>query len=77
MDPEGITAPFMMSGGTDGRIFARLGIQPYGFLPTKLPRDFDFLRTIHAADERIPVEALEPGVTALGHVLRRFGEAGR
>ncbi len=31
----------------------------------KLPPNFDFASTIHAADERIPVEALEFGVQAL------------
>jgi len=75
-DPEGIPVPFMMPGGTDGRIFARLGIQPYGFLPVKLPPGFDFLQTLHAADERIPVEALEFGTSALTGVLQRFGAAG-
>jgi acetylornithine deacetylase/succinyl-diaminopimelate desuccinylase-like protein len=73
-DPEGIPAPFLMSGGTDGRIFARLGIQPYGFLPVNLPSDFNFLQTVHAADERLPVEAMDFGVNAVYDVLRRFGE---
>jgi acetylornithine deacetylase/succinyl-diaminopimelate desuccinylase-like protein len=75
-DPEGVPVPFMMSGGTDGRFFARLGIQPYGYLPMKLPPGFDFLKTVHAADERITVEAIELGTNAIGEVLQRFGEVG-
>jgi acetylornithine deacetylase/succinyl-diaminopimelate desuccinylase-like protein len=73
-DPSGIPAPYLMSGSTDGRFFAQLGIQHYGFLPLNLPPGFDFFGSLHAADERVPVEALEFGTQALGQVLRRFGE---
>lgn len=76
-DPEGIPAPFLMSGGTDGRLFAKLGIQPYGFLPMNLPRGSDFLSILHAADERLPVEAMDFGVHGLYQLLRRFGEVAR
>lgn len=72
-DPAGIPIPYIMPAVTDGRFFARLGIQTYGFLPIRLPEDFHFLSTIHAADERIPVEALSRGTDALYKVLQRFG----
>jgi acetylornithine deacetylase/succinyl-diaminopimelate desuccinylase-like protein len=72
-DPEGIPVPLLLSGVTDGRYFSRLGIQTYGFTPMTLPADFDFSRTIHAADERVPVEAVEFGTEAIYRVLGRFG----
>ena len=58
---------------TDARFFSRLGIQTYGFLPMKLPADFNFNETVHAADERIPAEALSFGAGATYKVLQRFG----
>ncbi len=73
-DPDGIPVPFLMSGVTDARFFARLGIQTYGFVPMQLPRDFDFIQVIHGVDERIPVEAIGFGANAIYQLLRRFGE---
>lgn len=72
LDPEGIPFPFVLMGVTDARCFARLGIQTYGFTPLKLPEDFNFLRTVHAADERVPVEALRFGVQAISRALEVF-----
>jgi len=72
-DPEGIPVPLLLSGTTDGRLFSRLGIQTYGFLPMQLPEDFNFARTIHAADERIPMEAVDFGANAIYKLLQRFG----
>lgn len=74
-DPEGMPGPLLMAGVTDARYFSRLGIQTYGFTPMKMPPGFDFWKLAHAADERIPVEALEFGVEAIYKLLQRFGEA--
>jgi acetylornithine deacetylase/succinyl-diaminopimelate desuccinylase-like protein len=73
-DPDGIPVPLLLSGVTDARFFSRLGIQTYGFLPMTLPEDFNFTQTIHAADERIPVKAIEFGSDAIYELLQRFGE---
>ena len=62
-----------LSGVSDARFFSRLGIQTYGFLPMQLPEGFNFLQTIHAPDERIPVEALEFGTNAIYTLFQRFG----
>jgi acetylornithine deacetylase/succinyl-diaminopimelate desuccinylase-like protein len=72
-DPEGTPTPYVISGATDGRIFAQLGIQTYGFVPMLLPEDFNFAATIHAADERIPVSALEFGTAAIFQAIQRYG----
>jgi acetylornithine deacetylase/succinyl-diaminopimelate desuccinylase-like protein len=69
----GIPVPLLLSGTTDGRLFSRLGIQTYGFLPTPLPKNFSFTQTIHAADERIPVAAVGFGTDAIYELLQRFG----
>ncbi|MFQ5795279.1 MAG: M20/M25/M40 family metallo-hydrolase [Candidatus Bipolaricaulia bacterium] len=73
-DPEGVSVPLVMPGATDARFFSQLGIQTYGFLPMNLPEEFNFLRTVHAADERIPVEAVDFGTDAVYEVLQRFGD---
>jgi acetylornithine deacetylase/succinyl-diaminopimelate desuccinylase-like protein len=71
-DPEGVPTALMVSGVTDARFFARLGIQTYGFLPMQLPPGFSFWQTIHAADERIPVEAIGFGSEQIYRVIGRL-----
>jgi acetylornithine deacetylase/succinyl-diaminopimelate desuccinylase-like protein len=72
-EPKGTSVPLLLPAPTDGRFFSRLGIQTYGFLPMNLPRDFAFWQATHAADERIPVEALTFGADAIYKLLQRFG----
>jgi acetylornithine deacetylase/succinyl-diaminopimelate desuccinylase-like protein len=72
LDPEAIPVPLLQVGVTDARFFSRLGVQTYGFLPLRLPPDFRFLRLIHAADERVPVEALEFGTEAVYRAIQRL-----
>ena len=71
-DPAGVPVPYLLSGVTDARVFARLGIQTFGFLPTPAPEGFDFMASIHSADERIPVEALEFGARAVESAVGRI-----
>jgi acetylornithine deacetylase/succinyl-diaminopimelate desuccinylase-like protein len=71
-DPEGIPVPNLMVGVTDGRFFKRLGIQTYGFLPMRLPDDLVLTDLIHAADERIPADTLDPGADAVFEAVRRI-----
>jgi acetylornithine deacetylase/succinyl-diaminopimelate desuccinylase-like protein len=72
-DPNGIPIPFMLTAVTDGRFFAKLGIQTYGFLPMQLSEDFNFNSTIHAANERVPVESVAWGTERIYQALARFG----
>jgi acetylornithine deacetylase/succinyl-diaminopimelate desuccinylase-like protein len=67
-DPGAHPVPYMLSGGTDAKAFAKLGIRNFGFVPMKLPADLDFSGLFHGVDERVPVEALRFGV----RVLDRF-----
>jgi len=73
-DPEAIPIPLLLAATTDAKHFARLGIQTYGFLPMNLPEEFVFFETIHAANERIPVEALDFGANAVYQALQRSHE---
>lgn len=73
-DPGGLPVPMLLPAVTDGRFFSTLGIQTYGFTPMKLPADLSFTQSIHAADERIPVEALDFGTEAIYRALQRFGK---
>jgi acetylornithine deacetylase/succinyl-diaminopimelate desuccinylase-like protein len=72
-DPDGVPVPFLLPAVTDGRFFARLGIQTYGFLPMNLPSELHFSQLIHAADERIPAAAVAFGANAIYKALQRFG----
>jgi acetylornithine deacetylase/succinyl-diaminopimelate desuccinylase-like protein len=69
VDPEGRTVPYMLSGGTDAKAFARLGIRCFGFSPLRLPPELDFASLFHGVDERVPVDALRFGTEVLVHFL--------
>jgi acetylornithine deacetylase/succinyl-diaminopimelate desuccinylase-like protein len=70
LDAEAIPVPFLQIGVTDARFFARLGMQTYGFLPLRLPAEFEFAKLLHAADERVPVDAIEFGAEAVFRALQ-------
>jgi acetylornithine deacetylase/succinyl-diaminopimelate desuccinylase-like protein len=72
LDREARPVPMLLPGATDGRFFARLGIQTYGFLPMQLPGDLPFMSLIHSEDERLPAASLEFGTEAIARVLERF-----
>ena len=72
LDPDGVPVPYLVSGGTDGRHFAKLGISTYGFTPVTLPPGFDAWATIHDADERIPAAALDFGTEAIFRAIQRL-----
>ena len=75
LDPDGRSIPLLLPAVTDARFFARLGIQTYGFLPMKLPDEMRFMELVHAEDERIPVDSVDFGTSAIRRLLERFGEA--
>ncbi len=60
-------------GSLNARVFSRLGIQTYGFMPMNGPAEFDFLSVPHNANERVPAEALDFGIDAIYKVLQQFG----
>jgi acetylornithine deacetylase/succinyl-diaminopimelate desuccinylase-like protein len=70
-DPGAPVLPYMLAGGTDGKGLSRLGIDSYGFVPLRLPTDFDFTAMFHGVDERIPVDAIGWGAGVLDSFLLR------
>jgi acetylornithine deacetylase/succinyl-diaminopimelate desuccinylase-like protein len=72
LDPQGIPVPYVNPAVTDARFFSRLGIQTYGYTPVQLPDGFSFIGTIHAADERVPVKALDFGANAVFEAIQKF-----
>ncbi|WP_433360719.1 M20/M25/M40 family metallo-hydrolase [Streptosporangium sp. CA-115845] len=68
-DPAARPVPYVMSGGTDAKSFARLGIRGYGFAPLMLTPELDYFGMFHGVDERVPVEGLEFGVRVLDRLL--------
>lgn len=71
-DPDGIPIPFVLQAVTDARFFNRLGIQTYGFTPLRLSPEYNLQGLTHAADERVPVEALEFGQRAVFELIKRY-----
>ena len=69
VDSDARTVPYMLSGGTDAKAFARLGIRCFGFAPLRLPPELDFAALFHGVDERVPVDALQFGARVLEHFL--------
>jgi acetylornithine deacetylase/succinyl-diaminopimelate desuccinylase-like protein len=72
MDLEGMPIPLLLPYVTDGRHLAKLGIQSYGFIPMRVPDDFEFFKLAHAEDERVPVKALKFGVEGLYRAIIRY-----
>jgi acetylornithine deacetylase/succinyl-diaminopimelate desuccinylase-like protein len=68
-DPAAAPVPYLLSGGTDAKAFARLGMRCFGFVPLRLPSDLNFAALFHGIDERVPVEGLQFGVRVLDRFL--------
>jgi len=72
LDPDAVPVPMLQVGVTDGRFFASIGIQTYGFLPLDLPDGFEFTKLIHAADERVPADSVRFGAEAVARSVARY-----
>lgn len=71
-DPGAPVLPYLLSGGTDNKALAKLGIKGYGFAPLQLPADLDFPAMFHGVDERVPLDALVFGKRVLGDLLLNY-----
>lgn len=65
--------PMLMTGGTDSRVFRRMGSVCYGFQPM-YPEIVSgkVVKLEHAIDERISIENLVFGASILYEIVRRF-----
>jgi acetylornithine deacetylase/succinyl-diaminopimelate desuccinylase-like protein len=68
-DPEALVLPYCMTGGTDAKAFARIGIPGYGFVPGQTPEDFDAWQYVHGVDEHVPTASLAFGSSVLATYL--------
>lgn len=71
-DPEAAVLPYLLSGGTDNKALAKLGIRGYGFAPLQLPPELDFPGMFHGVDERVPLDALVFGRQVLADLLLNY-----
>ncbi|AWH95783.1 M20/M25/M40 family metallo-hydrolase [Dietzia psychralcaliphila] len=68
-DPDALVVPYLLPASTDNKHLAPLGIHGYGFVPLRVPDEFDVFGHFHAVDERVPVDALHFGADVLARVL--------
>ncbi len=71
-DPGAPVLPYLLSGGTDNKSLAKLGITGYGFAPLRLPAELDFPALFHGVDERVPLDALVFGRRVLTDLLLNY-----
>lgn len=69
-DPDAVVVPYLLPASTDNKHFADLGIAGYGFVPLRVPLDFDVFGRFHAADECVPVESLRFCARVTAEILR-------
>jgi acetylornithine deacetylase/succinyl-diaminopimelate desuccinylase-like protein len=72
LHPGSVPVPMLQAGVTDARFLSLAGVQTYGYLPLKLPEDFDLWPLVHNADERVPADALAFGVEAITQAIARY-----
>ena len=72
LDPEGVPIPMLLPAVTDARHLAPLGIQTYGFMPLLLSEDFPLASLAHAADERVPADAVRFGAEGIFRAVQRY-----
>lgn len=74
VEPAARPAPVCVAGFTDSHWFREaFGTVAYGFFPARAMDVELAARLIHSADERVPVEDLELGVSFLRHAARVVG----
>jgi acetylornithine deacetylase/succinyl-diaminopimelate desuccinylase-like protein len=74
VDPGARAAPICVAGFTDSHWFRNaFGTVAYGFFPSRRMSAELAARLIHSADERVPVEDLELGVSFLRHAALALG----
>ncbi|MFL6030644.1 MAG: M20/M25/M40 family metallo-hydrolase [Gaiellaceae bacterium] len=71
VDSEARPAPICVAGFTDSHWFREaFGTVAYGFFPSRVLPIETAARLIHSADERVPVEDLELGVSFMRHAAQ-------
>ena len=71
-DAQAIVTPYMLSGATDAKHVADLGVRTYGFSPLFLEPGEPYSELVHSHDERIPVRGFLWGMRVLYDAVRGF-----
>ena len=66
---DAVVAPYLVMGGTDARNYQNICDNVYRYSPFMLPTSL--LATTHGTNERIPVDAVAPGVAFFKKYIRR------
>ena len=66
---DNIVAPYLVMGGTDACYYEPICENIYRYSPYRA--SVELLLCTHATNERIPVEAIEPGVAFFKRYIRR------
>ena len=75
-EPGAVPVPICVAGFTDSHWFREaFGTVAYGFFPSRAMDIEVAARLIHSADERVPVDDLELGVSFLRHAAHAVGSA--
>jgi acetylornithine deacetylase/succinyl-diaminopimelate desuccinylase-like protein len=70
-DPQATVVPYCMGGSTDGRAFAAIGMQAFGFTPLTQAPGSRLPTHIHVANERNPVDGIVGGHAIMRAFLER------
>ncbi|MDG1989893.1 MAG: M20/M25/M40 family metallo-hydrolase [Dehalococcoidia bacterium] len=68
--PDALVAPYITTGFTDSRVFRRIGVPSYGFIPILVNKTD--LRGIHGLDEKISIDNLLLGIKILYDLVNRL-----
>lgn len=72
-EPGCLVSPLLMTGGTDSRLFRKIGSVCYGFQPRLPEKPYNrIVKGEHGIDEHISVRNLVFGTSVLYEVIRRF-----
>ncbi len=71
-DPGARAVPYLLTGFTDAKPLADLGVTTYGFSPVKLDPGLKYNRLPHGHDERIPVEGFRWGLRVFCELVEEF-----
>ena len=71
LDPDGIPIPMMLPAVTDARHLCRWASR-LRLHPPEAARDFPLTTLAHAADERVPADAVRFGAEAIYRAVQRY-----
>lgn len=69
-DAGGVVVPYLLPASTDNKHLSRIGVAGYGFVPLRVPEEFDVFAQFHTADEHIPVDSLYFSARVTERLLR-------